>query len=214
MKKEKKTEAISLRKRGQSITGIARRLGVSRSSVSLWVRDIKLSKEKRDALKKNSARNQRKAAEAVGQKYASIRSAYRTEGYELASKNEDFRILSTIYWGEGRKSVNSFILTNSDVSMLGLAAKIIAKYSSKPIKLAVSVYLNNDLTAEDVSNYWAENINIDKSSIVLYSLDEVQDGRGKNRGKLPYGTASINVYSVELIQKIYGGIDYLKNLQL
>ncbi|MCF7865381.1 MAG: helix-turn-helix domain-containing protein [Candidatus Pacebacteria bacterium] len=42
---EQKMQARSLREKGMSIKSIAKQLGVSVSSVSLWCRDIILSKE-------------------------------------------------------------------------------------------------------------------------------------------------------------------------
>ena len=48
MKEYEKTEAIELRKNGISIKDIAKELGVSKSSVSLWVRHVVLE----DCLKK------------------------------------------------------------------------------------------------------------------------------------------------------------------
>ncbi len=39
-----KSKAILLRKKGKSLSEIAQELGVSKGSVSIWVRDIELSK--------------------------------------------------------------------------------------------------------------------------------------------------------------------------
>ena len=46
MKHEEKFKATGLRKDGYSLTEISKKLGVSKSSVSIWVRDLVLSKEK------------------------------------------------------------------------------------------------------------------------------------------------------------------------
>jgi transposase len=42
MKLIEKRNAIALRERGQSIKEIAKNLGVSKASVSMWVRDVEL----------------------------------------------------------------------------------------------------------------------------------------------------------------------------
>ncbi|MDP2664199.1 MAG: hypothetical protein Q8P08_02060, partial [bacterium] len=50
---ELKLNAQSLRGKGLSVTDIQKRLKVSRSSVSLWVRDVKLTKKQIDRLYRN-----------------------------------------------------------------------------------------------------------------------------------------------------------------
>ena len=54
-KSRQRLQAIALRKQGKSIKNIARILGAAQSSVSVWCRDISLSKEQRDALVRNGA---------------------------------------------------------------------------------------------------------------------------------------------------------------
>src|SRR3989344_6829669 len=49
-KSTEKNRALSLRLRGKSIKEIAREVGVAKSTVSLWCRDIVLSKEQTEKL--------------------------------------------------------------------------------------------------------------------------------------------------------------------
>lgn len=51
MKKHEHKKAIELRKNGESINKIAKKLKVSTSSVSRWVKDIKLDKKQQNKLK-------------------------------------------------------------------------------------------------------------------------------------------------------------------
>ena len=53
MKKQEKEKAIALRKQGLSVNKIAKEVGASKSTVSLWVRDIKLTDEQKQQLKDN-----------------------------------------------------------------------------------------------------------------------------------------------------------------
>ncbi len=51
MRKEMREEARRLRsEQGMAITDICKRLGVAKSSVSVWVRDIVLNEEQKEAL--------------------------------------------------------------------------------------------------------------------------------------------------------------------
>ncbi len=53
MKKEEQVKSVELRKDGMSLNEIASKLNVSKSSVSLWVRNIELTAAQRKKLSKN-----------------------------------------------------------------------------------------------------------------------------------------------------------------
>ncbi|PIR46774.1 MAG: hypothetical protein COV07_02220 [Candidatus Vogelbacteria bacterium CG10_big_fil_rev_8_21_14_0_10_45_14] len=50
MKIKEKNKAIELRSKGMSLGEISRKLMVSKASVSVWVRNVKLTKEQRNGL--------------------------------------------------------------------------------------------------------------------------------------------------------------------
>ena len=50
MKVEEKNRAIGLRKQGKSMNEIVKEIGVSKASVSLWVRDVVLTKNQKIGL--------------------------------------------------------------------------------------------------------------------------------------------------------------------
>ncbi|MEK9176864.1 MAG: helix-turn-helix domain-containing protein, partial [Patescibacteria group bacterium] len=52
MKRRERDKAILLRQQGQSLNDIAARLRVAKATVSLWVRDIKLTQAQRNSLTK------------------------------------------------------------------------------------------------------------------------------------------------------------------
>ena len=64
MKLRSKEKAQALRKKGFSISEIAYALTVAKSSVSLWVREIKLSSPARERLERRSTNGRRKAVAA------------------------------------------------------------------------------------------------------------------------------------------------------
>ena len=53
MKIEEKNKAIDMRKKGFSMGEISNTLGVSKASISIWVRDVKLSKIHKNRISKN-----------------------------------------------------------------------------------------------------------------------------------------------------------------
>jgi transcriptional regulator with XRE-family HTH domain len=63
-KSVEKTKAIKLRKQGLSYSEIIKKIDVSRSTLSLWLRDISLSNNARLSLEEKIANAQRLGAEA------------------------------------------------------------------------------------------------------------------------------------------------------
>jgi hypothetical protein len=59
-KPEKQKQARVLRQQGLSIRAITKQLGVAKSSVVLWVKEIELTDEQKEALAGSSGRSQRK----------------------------------------------------------------------------------------------------------------------------------------------------------
>lgn len=128
--------ARKMRKNGISIDIIARKLDVSKSSVSLWCRDIILTLEQSEILAKNkgishmngrrigSETNRRKKLESIieadewGQKIIS-----------RVSKRDLLLVAMSLYWCEGSKtdSTSSFMLVNSDPKMVLVMKKFLVK---------------------------------------------------------------------------------------
>jgi len=122
VKTAERAEARRLRQaEGLSVREITRRLRVSKSSVSLWVRDLPLTAEQRARLEAENAlhgRQLRGAAEnARKSRLARIR--WQDEGRDRARNGDPlFAAGCMLYWGEGRKTRNAAQITNSDPEVL------------------------------------------------------------------------------------------------
>src|SRR3954451_2996288 len=101
-----KAEARRLRRElGMPMKRIAREVGVSLSSVSLWVRDIELRPEHRE-------RNRRQAYAQRATTWSDLnrakRARYQAEGRARARKGEALHQAGCmLYWAEGSKDRNS-----------------------------------------------------------------------------------------------------------
>ena len=123
-----KLKARSLRKQGKSMRTIARLLDVSKSSVSLWCRDIVLSDEQIAHLHQNKIRGGyvgrlKGALLQKNRKEEKIRN-FRREGTEFASKiNKDALMFIGLglFLGEGSKGESRVRFSNSDPGIIRLA---------------------------------------------------------------------------------------------
>lgn len=121
-KPQEKLEAIKLRKSGESISRIASLVGVSKGSVSIWCRDIKLTEQQKSRIHTNMIKaghtGRQKGADLNRQKKKAKIQQYEKEGKDMFSKlkREDrFLIGLGLYWGEGVKTHNSATgFSNSD----------------------------------------------------------------------------------------------------
>src|SRR5260370_10227949 len=117
MKSEKRKEARRLRQElGLSINQICKHLGVAKSSVSVWVRDIQLTHEQKQTLEQQHYAYRAQANGATNaRKYREIRRQYQDEGRANAREHDPLHIAGCmLYWAEGRKNKNWLVLTNSN----------------------------------------------------------------------------------------------------
>lgn len=104
-----------------SINRIAEKLGVSRASVSKWVRDIPLTPEQKRVLTENQKQYgaQHKGSVANRKKRRAIRVSYQNEGRIKAQEGDPLHLTGCmLYWAEGRKKRDTCSFSNSDAEMM------------------------------------------------------------------------------------------------
>lgn len=131
-----KTEARRLARElrqseGRSIKEIAKELGVSRSSVSRWVRDIELNDQQLAALlERNPAYNrQLNGWLVVASRRRAARVRAQQRGRALARRREPLHVAGCmLYWAEGSKMRNSLQFSNSDPEMVRFFVRFLRAY--------------------------------------------------------------------------------------
>ena len=107
MKLEERNRAIKLRKSGFGYPGILKRVNVSKSTLSYWLRGVELTPNQKGRLLKGRERSRFAAAEARRrkrlEKTEEIIFAGRKE-FPLLLKNQLFLSGLSLYWAEGDKN--------------------------------------------------------------------------------------------------------------
>src|SRR5215470_18522723 len=117
--------ARRLRSEGLSVREIESRLGVARSSVSLWVRDVALTAEQRETL--------RTRPRAGSDRFRRRRLEYQDVGRATARCREPLQAMGCmLFWAEGSRSINAAHITNSDPPLLRDAAAFLRAYFHVP----------------------------------------------------------------------------------
>lgn len=179
---ELKGRATSLRKRGLSIRYIENKLGISRSTLSGWFKDIKLSKEQRKKLFndwKNGLMNARKKAALWHIKQGNDRKwAIREEVKNFVSGvNIDKKIgelmMATFYLAEGGKTENNFVIANSNPEILkGIINLQRYLYKLDESKFRCALHLRKDQDEERLKNFWSKTLDIPKLKFLKTQFDK------------------------------------------
>ena len=206
MKLKEKEQARNLRKEGYSLKQISQQLKVSKGSVSVWVRDVKLSD---DLIKKLV--NTRFGNTYTRDYFKKIREKYQQEGRELIKDcDKNFVAGLMLYWGEGRKGKNAINLSNSDPDLLKFFLIFLKTYfnvQKKDITFNFQWYSGNGLTQEEVKNFWLKKLDLEESNLRKAYIDYRPTlNLGRKTGKCLYGVGRININSTEILHKIYGAI--------
>src|SRR5688572_30116451 len=105
---------------GLSIIEIAEKIGVAKSSVSTWVRDIELSPEQEAYLNHSNTRFRAYTAGARTNrlKFRALRQQYQEEGRIKAREGNLLHAQGCmLYWAEGTKAEQELRFANSDTDM-------------------------------------------------------------------------------------------------
>ncbi len=166
----KKLKAIELRKSGLSIKEIASIVGVSKGSVSIWCRNIILSKIQQAVLYKKMVTAGHKGrmlgAQANKQKRLDSIKIAENSAAKMVKKfsKRDLLMLGIgLYWGEGSKDSQSrFIFVNSDVDIIKVILLWLNSMDIPKENLSPQIYINEQhLNRIDmVINYWSKELKI------------------------------------------------------
>lgn len=208
-----KLKARKLRKEGLSIKEIQKRLGVSRSSVSLWVRDIKLTKKQIEKLYLNkrtgalkgsivAALNRVKKRKELTQRL--MREGIREVG--KLSKRDKFVIGIALYFAEGEKAGNHVAFSNSDPQSIKFMMNWFREFCKVPeAKFRGSLYLHDNLDEKKAKKFWSKLTKIPLSQFTKTYIVKNNPHRLK-KAKHPYGVFRVRVSRVNLHRKIMGWI--------
>jgi hypothetical protein len=201
------------RSKGLSVRELAGAAGVSKSSVSLWVRDIQLTDAQVAALRdRNPAYNgQRLGARARVALGRARRAAHQEEGRErVRAGDEQFVRACLLYWAEGAKSRHSLSFSNADAEMICVWMRLLRSTLCAPeprIRLTCYPYTDHVDRQREVEDYWLSLTHLDRSNMCRSIVNNYsRSSQRKRTNMLPYGTVKVAVHDTRLIQMILGGI--------
>jgi hypothetical protein len=214
MKTVEREEARRLRREeGRSIRDIQQLLGVSKSSVSVWVRDIALTPEQHETLRRGNPAYDRQLSGRTA--WVALcrerRRGWQEEGRKMARCGEPLHAAGAmLYWAEGGKGRNSVAMSNSDAEVLRFFVGFLRTYFDVPdekIRIHCNLFADHVERQREVEQFWLDVLELPadrlgKSVVNVYS----KYSQKKRKNLLPYGTCRLSVASTRILQHVYGAI--------
>jgi hypothetical protein len=197
---------------GLAMREIADRLGVAVSSVSRWTRDITLTGEQEDQLRRSNrlVDAQRIGRDAMRRSARMKRLEAQGHGRALARQRDPLHVAGCmLFWAEGSKRRDAVVFTNSDTDMLEHFLKFLRTFyavADDKIGFSLNCHLGNGLDLPDIERWWLRRLKLPDSCLRAHTVNRPSSAARRRRTTLPYGTARIVVCSTFIVQSIYGAI--------
>ena len=207
MKYREKVLALKLRKNGLSYSKILEKIKVSKSTLSVWLREIELTGEQKGRLLKKMDRvryevAKRKVAARIKKTAEMIEKGKKEATY--LKNNPLFFVGLALYWAEGSKNPTEKVkFANSDEKMIALMMKWLREICRVPEKkFRIHIHLHTLHSRKNIINYWSKITSIPKTQ--FYKPYVKPTSLGQRRNILYNGTCSIIIHDKNLFRRILG----------
>ncbi|MBM3257638.1 MAG: hypothetical protein FJZ05_00185 [Candidatus Nealsonbacteria bacterium] len=210
---KEREKAIALRKKKQmSYSQIKKILKVSKSTLSLWLRNYPLSEEKIRQLQEKGRKKGEAAIERFRNTMREKRKERLKEIYKAQKKkilpltNRNFFIAGLfLYWGEGTKCRRDGLsISNSDPSIIRFFIRWLNKSLSVPRKkMRVGLHLYKDMNINNEMVFWSKILKIPLSQFIRPYIKKSSSKRINHKGGFGHGTCNLRINSVSLAEKIF-----------
>jgi len=218
----KKNKALSLRRRGRSITEISDKLNIPKSTIGVWCRNLKLGKKQIERLAKRqesgSYKGRMKFLERIRSNRLLQTKKLRQEGLsdvKNISRRDLFVSGIAMYLSEGATSESSeeVSFTNSDFRTVLFMKKWfsnICKISNDRFIIQIRINKLHKDRINSVENYWSKMINVPLSQFTKTILIKSKAKKVYPKDDTYYGTIRLKVkQGTQLRRKINGWVEGL-----
>lgn len=170
---KEKLKAYKLRRRGISINRIAKSLHVSKSIVSIWCRDIKLTSDQIEKLikDKESGITKGRLKGALMQKMKRVnaikKAEVEAESFDKFSREQFWIAGLALYLAEGSKKMGRVQFTNSDPKVINLMLKWFDEFfsiSRDNIRYSVLINIIHKKREKNIISFWTKYLKFSSSS--------------------------------------------------
>lgn len=217
IKFKEKDKSIALRRQGFSYSEILRRVPVAKSSLSLWLRSVGLSKRQKQRLTEKKLASMRRGWIAVHEaklaRIVKIKKSAKGEVRKLIK--EPLWIAGTmLYWAEGSKEKEwthgaKVAFSNMDVVTHRLFMRWMKRYAGiNENEFRYELYIHENADIKKAKKFWIKNLCISNKDLRIYFKKNNPKSVRKNRGVDYHGVLRILVIGgANLNRRIAGWIE-------
>jgi len=204
-------KAIALRLEGKSYSEIKNIIGVTKGTLSYWLKDYPLSEERiRELRDLNPRRIERYRETRRRNKEKILNRTYRNEKRLIfpLSKRDLFIAGLFLYWGEGGKTKEAeLILSNTNPAMI----KFFVSWSEKCLgvdreKLKIKLHLYKDMDIKKEFDFWSRELKINKSQFVKPYIKNSNKSNITYKNGFGHGTCNVAIRNAILGKRILMGL--------
>jgi len=208
----KRRQALQLRKKGESYSQIKKKLNLSKSTLSVWLRNYPLSQDRIKELRDGEARIEKYRRTMKLKREQRFKTYYQEERKKWLPLSHRELLLAGLflYWGEGGKS-NTHIVTinNTDPQVMKFALHWMTKglgVAKKDIHVFLHLYSDMDPVKE--THYWQKILRMPKASFDKPYIKQTKRIEIDQKG-FGHGTCGLRIYNSEMKQRILAAIKAL-----
>jgi transposase len=212
---EEKLKAQKLRGQGLSYGEILKTISVSKSTISLWCRDIQLTKKQKLILLNKKQFGQKKGSLIAAKNKRNARIERTKKIRSLAKKDlgrirnrDKFLTGIALYAAEGTKKDGKAVFTNSDPTLIKFMTNWFITFAKVPVKkLRGAIWLHEGLSEKKAKEFWSNLINLPTNQFHKTYVAKVKKYSKKIRKNIhQYGVFQIRFSDSATHRKIMGWI--------
>jgi DNA-binding transcriptional MerR regulator len=201
-------KALILRKKGMSYGQIKEKLKLSKGTLSVWLKDYPLSKERIRELRDCSEQRIERFRETMKKKREKIlNDIYQQQRENLLplKERELFMIGLGLYWGEGTKhKQDGLSVSNTDPAVIKFFIYWLNKVLGVPKnKMKVILHLYSDMNIKKETYFWSETLKIPLTQFNKPYIKKNSSERINHKGSFGHGTCNLRINDVSLAQRIF-----------
>lgn len=206
-------KALILRKQKKSYSQIKSILGVSKSTLSEWLRPYPLTREEINNLRANSEIRIERYRETMRKKRQAKLNLYRIEETQklLSLSKKELLIAGLfLYWGEGGKTSRHIIsINNTDPKLVQFALYWMTRALNIPKnKIQVYLHLYIDMNVQQEMAYWSKILRLPLKQFAKPYIKDSKRSDIDQKG-FGHGTCGVRAYNTIIKDKILIGIDVI-----
>ena len=203
--------ALALRKQGMSYSQIKKILKVSKSTLSLWLRDYPLSKQRIRELRDWNEQRIEKCRETKRKKKEKRLNNFYQEQKRFIlpfNKRELYLAGLFLYWGEGSKSqLTELSISNTDPSVIKFFIAWLTKSLKIPKgKLKVRLHLYRDMDIKKEIQFWIKILSIPPKQFTKPYIKKNSREAINHKGRFGHGTCNVRIGGARIAEKIHMAI--------